>query len=162
MRFDFDQYGNAFVAMRLHRVRTIMSEQFDKLFEQHGINIPTACISVLLFLAQEGRASIAGIARSTGYSHQLINQRLLQLERLSLVVRSDDKRDGRKRIVHLTREGKREAVKVETFLDTANLALDDLFAELDINLYELLAKTENALESHPLTSRVDSSIKKQL
>lgn len=155
MPFDYDRYGSAFVDMRLHKLRSLMTSQFDILFEEHGIQIPSACVSVILFLAHGHRASIAQIAESTGYSHQLISQRLSLLESLSLAKRVQDPRDGRKWLIALTKKGRVQAERVEDFLSIARHVVDDLFVEIDVDLDRVLIAASDAMKRKPLSVRAE-------
>jgi len=155
MQFDYDQYGSAFVDMRLHKLRSLVTAQFDMLFEEHDIEIPSACVSVILFLAQGRRVSISQIAESTGYSHQLISQRLSQLEALSLAKRVDNTRDRRKWLIALTKKGRAEAARVESFLSVARRVVDDLFLEIGVDLDLALIAATDALILESVSARAN-------
>ena len=154
MAFDYDRYGNAFLAMRLHRLRSKVTEQCDVMFAENGLRIPTACVSVMLFLAETNRTSIATIAKETGYSHQLVTQRLAQLEALKMVERFENVADRRKWNIRLTRRGHTEAAKILEFLDHATAAFSNLFDELGADLDHLLTEADRLLDVRPLGERI--------
>lgn len=154
MKFDYDKHENAFLAMRLHRLRTLITEQSDRLFETAGLMVPSPCISVMLFLLEYSPASIRQVADGLGYSHQLINQRLVQLEQLQYVRRLDDVRDRRKCLITLTADGKNQAAIVRDYLPLASRAFGQLFAEIGVDLADALEAAETALDNDPLASRV--------
>ena len=153
MRFEYERYGSAFLDMRLHRLRSTITEQLDVLFLQNDIGIPSTCISTILFLDQVKCANISQIAKATGYSHQLINQRLAQLESLSLVNRLEDVLDRRKLSLALTNKGKKEAKKVDVLLEQAGRLINDLYEEIEINLDRVLVAAQQALDDNPLYAR---------
>ena len=154
MQFDYDQYGSAFIDMRLHRLRVLITAQLDEFFAEAGVAIPSPCVSVVLFLAQRRKASISSIAETLGYSHQLITQRLLQLEELKCIHRLEDPRDRRKRLIALTAKGRRQATLLQETLPRAAEAFDALFDDLKINLPAAVKDIEKALKNDPLTDRL--------
>ena len=153
-RFDFTAWGSAFVDARLHKLRETITRQSDLLFQEQGVEIPSSCTSVVLFLAPERRASIAQIADALGYSHQLINQRLAQLEAQAFVERRSDQRDRRRRLIALTAAGRRQAQLLEALLPRVAMAFQRLFDEIGVDLEQGLSSCMDALHARPLTRRV--------
>jgi DNA-binding MarR family transcriptional regulator len=144
LKFDFEKYGSAFLAMRLHRLRVLITDQSEELFEHFGLVAPSSCVSTILFLKERKSASIAQIAKATEYSHQLTSQRLLQLEELGLADRQAHERDGRRVLIALTPAGKKQAARIEEFLVLASKLMDGLFEELGCDLdLVLIHATEN-------------------
>ena len=152
--FDYDRYGNAFVDRRLHKLRVLITEQSDEVFVERGITAPSACVSVILFLQDKGNGSIAQIAEALGYSHQLINHRLQQLEKAGFTTRFADPRDKRKWRIKLTTRGLREAERVEEALPLIARAFDDLFSDLDVDLTLKLKDLHSALSKQPIGNRI--------
>jgi len=154
--FDYDRFGAAFVDMRLHRLRVLITEQSDELFRERGIEASSAAASVLLLLLERKHASITQIAEALGYSHQLINHRLKQLEALGLLARIVDARDRRKWLVKLTAKGRAEANRVAGILPLIASAFDALFARAGIDLSAALEDARADLVSTSLSARVAS------
>jgi len=157
MRFDFDAYGSAFFTMRLHRLRVLLTEQCDIAFLKQGVVSPSPCTSVVLFLAERGGASIAQISRATGYSHQLVNQRLALLEELGLSQRLADPHDKRKCTMELTRRGKADAKKLIAALESLARAFDELFDDLGVDVGAVLDKAHAQLSADPLQDRMQTA-----
>jgi DNA-binding MarR family transcriptional regulator len=156
LEFNFDSYGSAFLAMRLHRLRVLITAQSDELFLEQGVVVPSHCVSVVLLVARKNRVSIAQIADMLGYSHQLINQRLSQLEAMSLTKRRDHVRDKRKCMIELTAKGRREAAALEATLPLASRAFEEMFLEIGIDLERALRAATEALAARSLGARVAS------
>lgn len=156
MDFDFQRYGSAFLDKYLHGLRVLITDQSDRLFEFHDIRAPSPCISVVLFLDERRRANITQIASALGYSHQLINQRLSQLERLKLVRRYRDVKDRRKSLLTLTPAGKAEAEKMRSLLPRIAEAFDALFVEENANLPTAISSVSSALEEKSLAERISN------
>lgn len=130
------EHQDAFLAMYLHRLRRLVSMQCDVLFDEYGIRAPSHATSVFLYLLERRRASITELADALNYSHQLMNQRLGVLEDLGLIERLPDPKDGRKVLFRLTRRGSAEANRIAKVIPIAAAAIEDLFAEMGVNLRE--------------------------
>jgi DNA-binding MarR family transcriptional regulator len=159
--FDYDEYGNAFVDMRLHRLRVLITEQCDDLFLERGISAPSAAVSVLLFLSQKGHANITQIANALSYSHQLINHRLGQLEKAGFIQRFADVRDKRRWLIKLTAIGRKEARKIDQALPEIAHAFDDLFEKLGVDLSRTLNEIHKSLSRETLSERLKPAARKR-
>ncbi|GAM97722.1 hypothetical protein U91I_01349 [alpha proteobacterium U9-1i] len=133
-----------------------MTEQCDRAFAAFGVEIPSPCSSVALFLAERGEASIAEIARATGYSHQLISQRLALLESLSFCERIGSATDKRKLRVQLSRKGRAQVKKLEQALARLSDAVEGLNAEIGVDLGAAASAMQRALDASPLIERMTS------
>lgn len=153
MQFDFDKYGSAFLAVKLHKLRTLISAQCEDIFAEHDIAVPSSCVSIVLVLKQKKTASISQIAASTTYSHQLVSQHLAKLEALNLVKRTTDKRDNRRLMISLTDAGIPEAEKLDAVLHKLSQIFDALFTELDCDLQRYLISATMMLQTKPLSDR---------
>ena len=152
--FDFDQFGSAFVDMRLHRLRVLITEQSDALFAESGLKAPSSCVSVLLFLKAHKQASIVQISDRLGYSHQLIAHRLKLLDNLGLTAKFADMKDRRRALIKLTAAGLNEASKIERLLPEIAKVFDELSAEFSVNLSEVLDSIRGELVMNSLSDRV--------
>lgn len=153
MKFDFDKYGSAFLAMRLHRLRLVITAQSDVLLEQLDIRVPSSCVSVVLFLKERKAASISQIAAGTDYSHQLISQRLAQLEKLKLINRDSNELDGRKLLIRLTKKGENQAVQLEKMIEVSAEIMNGIYSEIDCDLDEVLDNATSLLKNKPMAER---------
>lgn len=153
MQFDFDAYGSAFLATRLHKLRVLISDQCEDLFADHNIIIPSSCVSISLVLGQIGPTSITKIASATTYSHQLVSQHLVKMENLDLIERQSDPRDNRRLLISLTPKGKEEVQKLDEALRKLAKLFDNLFVELDCDLKNTLIKATYSLNKVPLNRR---------
>lgn len=160
MQFEYDKYGSAFLDMRLHKLRIQITDQMDFAFETHGIDIPSTCISLVLYLLERPTASIAQLAEGTNYSHQLINQRLTQLEALSFSKRVPDTRDRRRMLITLTPVGIKQARKLENFLTITSDVFDDIFEEIGIDLQAAVTAARAAISTRSILNRINAQPQK--
>jgi DNA-binding MarR family transcriptional regulator len=161
-RFDFDEYGAAFFDAHLHRLRVLISAQSDEIFAAHDIDVPSMSASMVLFLEKSSGESVGVIADALKYSHQLINKRIANLERIGCLRRRQDKADKRRSIVALTKRGKAEAKKIRKALRVIDLGIKDTFAEANLELQQSVHDMQQRLLTRPLSVRGKSQSKEKL
>lgn len=145
LQFDFDEYGMTFLARYLHRLRIVISEQSDEVFDAAGLTVPSHCSSLILLLEQNGKSPITHLADTLGYSHQLINQRVAILERNRCIRRSRDPNDRRRSLVSLSKRGLEQATKARAALRSIDKALQSLVDEIGVDLKVVLQQARRSL-----------------
>lgn len=144
----------AFVAHLAERLTEALCVSAQELADAAGLKAPSRTHSVLLFLLDNGPASLVEMARTDGQSHQLLSTRLKPLEALGLITRSADPNDARRRPYALTRSGRSQAIAVRAAIGAHARAMEGLFAETGVNLIEVLDGALEALRRKSLLDRV--------
>lgn len=140
----------AFLAHMADRLDRLICGQTKELLIEAKVRTPVTCISIIVFLAKNSTGTIADIARLDGQSHQLIQSRIGPLEKLGLVETQIDPEDSRRRLLVLTKDGQRDAKKVEAACQHVARKLMTMNAELETDLMLLLEKAEQYLARNPL------------
>jgi DNA-binding MarR family transcriptional regulator len=144
----------AFLAHVADRLNMDICDQTAGLFERREITAPVRSASTLLFLLKEGPATLSEMARTDGQSHQALSARLAPLEALSLIERTTDPNDNRRRPYALTRSGVAEARRIEAACTEIANAIDDMFEEIGIDVLANLDAAREALRRRPLEGRL--------
>lgn len=143
----------AFVAHLADRLNDQICRESAALAAGRGIVAPERTHSAMLFLATNGPATLAEMARTDGQSHQLLAARLAPLERLRLVERFDDPADARRRPYRLTALGRADARRIEEFIRALAQAMEDMFRETGVDLIAALEDAIERLRRRPLAER---------
>ncbi len=151
--FDYDRFGAAFLDMRLHRLRCLITTQTDALVAERGIRVPSPCFSVVVFLQDHPDATLTLLSNELGYSPQLIAQRVAQLETARLLKRKPDTRDRRRMLVSLTASGRRQARKVAQLMPMIATAYEELFRTMQCDLNQAVRDFDSLLRNRPLVQR---------
>lgn len=151
--FDFDTFGATFLARDLHRLRVLISDQSDRVFEASGVDFPSHCASVVLYLERADEASVMTLAAVLGYSHQLVMQRLNILTRRELVRRYKDPGDRRRTLVSLTKKGRAQARKLGQVLQRIDEGLSAALSDVDPDLQGKVRRLGETLRQTPLLER---------
>ena len=72
--------------------------------EAEGLGVPSSRGEILAALLQHGGLNVKGIPHLTGVSFRTCFAQLRDLERLSVVEKSPDPSDGRRRVIQINRK----------------------------------------------------------
>ena len=154
INIDSHPRRGAFLANQLHRLVDLISKQGDDLLMDAGLSVPSRAVSSLMLIGEQGQISAADIAKEFMQPHQLVTQRIDTLIMLGLVARIDDPSDGRRKILELTRKGKKELRLLETCLQDAERAFLDLYKEIECDLSAVALRAIKALSSESIVDRM--------
>jgi DNA-binding MarR family transcriptional regulator len=144
----------AFLANQLRRLVDMIAEQGDNLLMGAGLSLPSRAVSSVLLIGERGQISAADIAKELQQPHQLVTQRIEILIELGLLNRIDDPSDGRRKILELTRKGKRELRLLETCLRDAERVFLSLYQEIECDLLAVTRHAMKVLSSKSILDRI--------
>lgn len=147
----------AFLADQLRRLADLIAQQGDDLLLGAGLSLPSRAVSSVLLIGERGQISAADIAKELKQPHQLVTQRIEMLIKLGLVGRIGDPSDGRRKILELTRRGKKELLLLETCLRDAEQVFLDLYQEIECDLSTVTLSALNVLSSKPILDRITTA-----
>lgn len=146
----------AFVALLADRLADQITEDSAQAMRARKFLTPAICVSTVMYLHLNGPASLADLARAYAEQHQLVTLRVTALESARLVRRSTDPADKRRRLIHLTAAGQRDARRLEAHLAKLSTVVADLNAELQVDLADVLQRAISSLHTRPLSARIDA------
>ncbi len=119
-----------------------------------GLSLPSQAVSSLLLIGDHGQISAADMAQQLKQPHQLVTQRVDKLMALGLVARFDDPADGRRKILGLTRKGKKELRMLEVCLRDAEQRFQRLYEQIECDLSSITIRAIKALSSQPIADQL--------
>ncbi len=152
---DFaDELGPGYLNLVVRRVSQRIAAAGDAYMRQTGVTAAATSTAILAFVARRQEAPLADIAHALGYTHQAVAKAVDILEHDGLMESRASDKDLRKRLVSLTRKGKREAELVDEVAERAAEVFDDVFSEIGVDLFKALRAFETALDRRPLDGRL--------
>lgn len=152
---DFaDELGPGYLNLVVRRVAQRIGASGDAYFRHKGVATAAASTAVLTYVARHDGASIADIAAALGYTHQAVAKSVHAMEDAKLVRSVASERDLRKRVVSLTRDGKREAAEFDIMAEKAAAVFREIFDEIGVDLFKALRDFEHATDRAPLLGRL--------
>lgn len=149
-----DRSGMLGIATRLQRLSDQLRRDASQIYETAGIPFEAKWFPVIFVLDVESPLSVMEIAGQIGYSHPSTISLLKELEKARLVRSANDKRDSRKRIVHLTPGGRELVRRMKPIWERMNHALTDL-THSPYPLLQALDEVERRLKKESFLNRVD-------
>jgi len=145
-------YKTAFLANMADRLSDAICNQTAELNKRNGSITPVKSTSTMLYLLENGPATLMELSRSLDYSHQLTSLRLKPLEKLGLVDRQVDEDDKRKKVIRLTEEGLADAKILQSICTLTADLINEKFASLNVDLMAELENMLISIEKEPLNS----------
>ncbi|CAN5247803.1 GNAT family N-acetyltransferase [soil metagenome] len=141
--------GSLALSSRLKRLSEKFFQDVHEIYKLFDFDFEPKWFPVFHLLHTEGKNSIGQIATKLGITHPAVNLTVNELEKKGLVVSTQDKKDGRKRLVSLSSKGKNLAADLEPLWEQIRAAAEDLISDAGGNfLKELEAiETKFALKS---------------
>ena len=158
---ELSDYGGLLIATRLRRLSDLLFASVDRIYQEHGFDVPSRCVPLLLLLRDNGATSITDLARQLGQTHPAVSQMSRVLASSGLVVDRQDARDERRRLLVLSPAAE---TLMETMADTWTAvvgAVDDLGAGVSANVPALLTAIESALARRDFSTLIADRIRTQ-
>lgn len=152
---DFVQkQGAAYLAHILRRLADELVRGGGQWYHEVGVTAPPRSTSTLLALDERGPLGVTEIAALLRQSHPLVIDWCRQLTALGFIATRADPEDGRRSIVALTDEGRREVGRLRRALLIMEKASQHLMDEGSPDLFEALWRMEGALRSKRFVDRL--------
>lgn len=150
--------GELALATRLKRLSERLSGDVNKIYKESDVDFESKWYLILELLNREKSMAITDIANSLKLSHPAIVQFANQLIKKKLIKASSDKKDGRKRMVSLTINGKKTLEKIAPILDSIKEENKRWIDFGSANLLQILNELETALDQQSMYHRVKTNI----
>lgn len=142
------------VASRLKRLGDCLIQDVRLVYHEAGQAFEPRWFLVFYQLSQASPMSITAIAESVGISHPAVNQLAAEMESAGLLTSGPDARDGRKRCLALTPRGQQVAESLQSVWRDIETATREMIEGAGIDLPEVLAAIESAMEKKGLRARI--------
>jgi len=150
----YERIGPASLGSRMRRLGDRLAEDAKPIYALYGTQLQPRWFPVIYFLAQEGAHPVTVIAEQIGQTHASVSQIVAEMVKNGYAGLRKDASDGRKTVVSLSRKGLASARKLDTQCIDAAAAVQNLQAEVGIDLWNTLAAIEHALAGHNLYHRL--------
>lgn len=142
------------LATRLKRLGERLANDVNKIYKELDLNFESKWYLVLELLSRRKILSIVDIADELKLTHPAIVQFVDQMLKAKLIVASKDSKDGRKRLVSLSPNGKQLLKELEPVLAVVKRENERWLTEADNNLLATIAQLEAALDERTMYQRI--------
>jgi DNA-binding MarR family transcriptional regulator len=142
------------LATRLKRLSDRLSTDVSKIYKESDVDFEARWFLILTVLQKEKLMAITEIADSLQLSHPAIIQLVQELTQKNLIKATLDSKDGRKRMVSLTLNGKKTLAKIEPILASIKEENKKWIEGSSANILKILAELEQSLNEQSMYNRV--------
>ncbi|WP_029285311.1 helix-turn-helix domain-containing GNAT family N-acetyltransferase [Pedobacter sp. R20-19] len=150
----FNEIGKVAIGSRLRIFTDKVTEDAANIYQLYEIDMLPKWFPVYYSLMGGGDKTISNIAQNIGHSHPSVSKIISEMIKKGYVKEGKDKSDGRKNVVSLTEAGNEISEKLKTQIEDVNLAIEELSAKTQNNLWEAIGEWEFLLEQKSLLKRV--------
>ncbi|NTE01246.1 MarR family transcriptional regulator [Agrobacterium tumefaciens] len=150
----FNKIGKVAIGSRLRIFTDKVTEDSLNIYKLYEIDMLPKWFPVYYSLMEGGYKTISDIAKDIGHSHPSVSKIISEMIKKGYVKEGKDKSDGRKNVVSLTKAGNEISEKLKTQIEDVNLAIEELSAKTQNNLWEAIGEWEFLLEQKSLLKRV--------
>jgi N-acetylglutamate synthase-like GNAT family acetyltransferase/DNA-binding PadR family transcriptional regulator len=152
---DFYQMtGKMALGSRLRRLSEMITEDAAKLYALYQVELEPRWFPVFYLLAETPHLTVTEIAQSIGHSHASVSQIVKEMKKNQLIRETKDKSDGRKALIALTEKGKGILPKIASQYIDVREAVEELFSQMQYDLWKAMEETEYLLGQKNLLERV--------
>jgi len=154
--------GKIAIASRLKQLTDVLMKDMAKVYKELHVDFEPRWFAFIHLLQNEDKLSLTEIAYRLNQSHVAANQVANILEENMLVEASKDSLDNRKRMLRLSKKGRKLADELEPVWIAVEKAVNELLSESDSNLFGEISKIEEHLQKKSMYSRVKQKIKREI
>lgn len=148
------------LATRLKRLSERLAHDVNKIYKELDLNFESKWFLVLELLSRRKILSIVDIADELKLTHPAIVQFADQMLKAKLITAHKDDKDGRKRMVSLSSNGKKLLQQLAPVLEIVRAENERWLKEADNNLLLTLAQLEKSLDEKNMYDRIKSQMER--
>lgn len=150
-----NELGSFAIASRLRRLNESLVSDMTLIYKEHGLPLETKDFILYHLLSKRGHLSISEIARELNLTHPAVIHIAKSLEKIGYVESEKSADDSRKRLLVLTKKGKRDLDKYKILWEDITLLNQELF-EQQVKLLQSIQELEKMLKEKTYYQRYHS------
>ncbi|MBK7871791.1 MAG: MarR family transcriptional regulator [Saprospiraceae bacterium] len=150
----YNKIGKMALGSRLRRLSDTITEEATKVYQLYDVALQPKWFPVFYTLSQQQKCSVSEVAQIIGQSHVSVSNIAKEMRKAGLVSLSKSKSDGRVSELKLTEKGKSLLPKIEKQYKDVDATIEELFGEMQENLWRAIEEIEFLLGQRDFYSRV--------
>ena len=150
----FGELGYLALASRLKRLGELLQSQVSEVYAEQAVSFRGRWFPVLIALSRTSPLSVVQLAAILGLTHTAIAQIAQEMEGQGLIGSRPDPRDGRRRMLGLTAEGRATLARLQPVWEEIRAATAEMVAESGHDLLAAVAAVEDRLAARPMSDRL--------
>jgi DNA-binding MarR family transcriptional regulator/N-acetylglutamate synthase-like GNAT family acetyltransferase len=153
--------GALAIASRLRRLTEWLYKDGFRIYQELSLDFEPRWFPLFYLLKESGKISVTHAAQSLGLTHPAINQIAGEMSKRGLLQSTSDKKDKRKRLLHLTQKGKKALSSLESVWRDFESAANQLLNEAGGDFLAIVERLEEALKEKGMYERITQRVKER-
>ncbi len=149
-----NELGELAFASRLKRLSERLMKDVTRIYRELDVDFEARWFPIMYNLKLKKALSITELAENLSLTHPAINQLAAEMEKAGLLASAKDRRDERRRLLHLTAQGRKTVKSLEPVWADIRTATGELLDESRYDMIASLAAIESALDEKETYDRV--------
>jgi DNA-binding MarR family transcriptional regulator/ribosomal protein S18 acetylase RimI-like enzyme len=156
---DFiEELGTLALGTRIKNLGELLMKDMARIYKEQGVDFEPRWFTLFQLIIKKKEVSVTAIAHNLRQTHPAVVQVVNALEKKGLVLTTKDKVDKRKRLVRLSRKGKKLADELEPVWLKVKEAALKLLMESEPGLLSNISSLEKALQNQSMYDRIYEKI----
>jgi DNA-binding MarR family transcriptional regulator/N-acetylglutamate synthase-like GNAT family acetyltransferase len=153
---DFiEELGTLAIGSRLKNLSELLMKDMARIYKEQNVDFEPRWFTFFQLILNQKEISVTEIAKELKQTHPAAVQLVNVLEKKKLVKTKKDSSDGRKRLVSLSKKGKKLAKELRPLWEVVQKVTDEILNESDPELLERIAKVEQAINDKSTYERIN-------
>ncbi len=148
-----NQLGSLALGSRMKRLSERLNQEVSTIYNQQNVSFEPRWFPVFHFLGTHGETSIMDIAKAINVTHPAVNQAASEMLDADLIVQETDVEDKRRRLLSLSKRGKKLYAQLEPTWRAIRLSVAEAMEESRQDLLIAMDTFERALDKMHLQER---------
>jgi len=150
-----NQLGELAIGARMRRLYDILSRDVGKIYEDNGLDFEIKHFTLFYLISKRDGIGIMEIAEELSLTHPAIIHLAKELEKKGYIESVKSPGDSRKRLLRLSKKGKKSLPAFQKVWDKIARLNKKLFQNRQHNLLKALEETEGLLEEQSYYKRFE-------
>ena len=153
-----EELGSLSLATRLKNLSERLAKDVGRIYKEQSFDFEPRWFAVVHALKDNNELGVTEMAAMLQQTHPAVNQVANVLVENGLIEESKDKSDQRKRLLKLSKKGRKLVAKMEGLWEEIRKANDDLLNATKYNFLDSIQDLESALDAKSMYERVKERI----
>src|SRR5687767_13436679 len=155
----YKETGKMALGSRLRKLSDTVTEDALKIYALYNVSLEPRWFPVFYTLAEKQPLAVMEIARIIQQTHASVSQIVKEMKKKGLVEEEKDASDKRRTLLTLSEKGQNLVPDLKKQVGDVHEAVEELFAEMQYDLWKAIEETEFLLGQQNLLERVKKKLK---
>ncbi len=153
-----EELGVLAIGSRIKNLSELMMRDVSKIYREYNVDFEPRWFTFFHLILSRKEVSVTEIATELNQTHPAVVQVINVLEKKKLIVSGKDKADQRKRLIRLSKKGKKLAEDLQPLWEVVRKVSEEILNESDPGFLDRISELEKALRKKSTYERVNEGL----